>query len=80
MQLGFATEGFSRAYDAEGRGVGDDEFSWGFDGIRQVLWPFKKTFGSLWKQGDVLGFACDMQTFHRSITLYTYAYMHLHML
>ena len=61
MQLGFVTEGFQTSEQSNGKGVGDDDHSWGFDGIRQLLWPKKHgCFGSKWKIGDTLGFACDL--------------------
>ena len=66
MQLGFVTEGFQTSEEADGEGVGS-RHSWGFDGIRQLLWPNKHgAFGSKWKIGDTLGFACDLV--HKSIS------------
>jgi hypothetical protein len=60
MQLGFVTEGF-QSMGQSNNGVGDDDHSWGFDGIRQLLWPKKyDDFGSKWMIGDTLGFACDL--------------------
>lgn len=62
-QLGWMTEGFQATnVPLRGEGVGDDNYSWGFDGIRQKKWGFSgdKAFGSKWKPGDVLGFAADM--------------------
>jgi hypothetical protein len=78
MQLGFVTEGFQTSEKAGGIGVGDDDHSWGFDGIRQLVWPNKRegerigedegegegdgmVFGTEWKIGDTVGFACDLE-------------------
>ncbi len=56
MKLGFVTEGFLTSEQGNGEGVGDDDNSWGFDD-----WPNKHGgFGSKWKIGDTLGFACDL--------------------
>ena len=61
MQLGFVTEGFPLSEHSHDKGVGDLDHSWGFDGIRQLLWPKKHgAFGSKWEIGDTLGFACDL--------------------
>lgn len=60
FQFGFATEGFKAQVGYTGEGVGDDDVSWGFDGVRQQLWPSNKGFGSAWTKGDVLGLACDL--------------------
>ncbi len=56
MKFGFVNEGFQRSEEGNGKGVGDDDTSWGFDD-----WPNKHGgFGSKWKIGDTLGFACDL--------------------
>jgi hypothetical protein len=38
-QIGFAKSGFARVRKKTGKGVGDDDQSWGVDGARQLLWP-----------------------------------------
>jgi hypothetical protein len=63
MQLGFVTEGFptSEQDNDIDLGVGNDDYSWGFDGVHQRLWPNEHgEFGSKWEIGDTLGFACDL--------------------
>jgi ankyrin repeat protein len=62
-QFGWATEGFESSTDkSTGEGVGDNAFSWGFDGLRVSKWGdgSSSTFGAAWQEGDVLGLACDM--------------------
>jgi ankyrin repeat protein len=61
-QFGWATEGFERSTESTGEGVGDNAFSWGFDGMRVSKWGdgSSSTFGAVWQEGDVLGLACDM--------------------
>lgn len=63
-QIGWYTEGFAVSEHSEGQGVGDDAFSWGFDGVRQQKWGNggDSTFGSKWKVGDVLGCAVDLSS------------------
>ena len=51
-QIGWATEGFC-PNSAEGHGVGDDKFSWSFDGGRLLKWHngTSEKFGkSNWKR------------------------------
>ena len=61
-QLGWATEGFHSTPEDTGEGVGDNPFSWGFDGTRKLKWSddTSTAFGDKWNVGDVLGLACDM--------------------
>jgi hypothetical protein len=61
-QFGWATEGFESSTEYTGTGVGDNAFSWGFDGVRVVKWGdgSSSAFGAAWQEGDVLGLACDM--------------------
>jgi hypothetical protein len=61
-QLGWATEGFHSTPQDTGEGVGDNPFSWGFDGTRKLKWSddTSTAFGDEWNVGDVLGLACDM--------------------
>jgi hypothetical protein len=42
--------------------VGDDDASWGFDGMRVQKWghSHNEPFGGLWEEGDVLGLAADL--------------------
>jgi ankyrin repeat protein len=60
-QFGWATEGFESSISTV-EGVGDDAFSWGFDGVRVSKWGdgSSSAFGVKWREGDVLGLACDM--------------------
>ena len=37
-QFGWATEGFRRSKEPTGEGVGDNAFSWAFDGVRVSKW------------------------------------------
>ncbi len=60
-QFGWATQGFESSTQNTQKGVGDNAFSWGFDGIRVSKWGDGKSgFGAEWQEGDVLGLACDM--------------------
>jgi hypothetical protein len=77
-QFGWATEGFnskrsSKTFNTQtwrtvsstkslGEGVGDNVFSWGFDGVGVSKWgdDNSSAFGVKWREGDVLGLACDM--------------------
>ena len=64
-QFGWATEGFESSTVSKNIGdnaVGDNAFSWGFDGVRVRKWGdgSSRTFGVEWREGDVLGLACDM--------------------
>ena len=60
-QFGWATEGFERTEGHSGNGVGDDTYSWGFDGDRIMKWyGGKQPFGKVWTAGDVLGLAIDL--------------------
>ena len=61
LQFGWATEGFERLEGFSGNGVGDDTYSWGFDGDRIVKWNGGgQPFGKVWVAGDVLGLAIDL--------------------
>jgi nucleoredoxin len=61
VQFGVCTDGFDARVDPDGDGVGDDEFSFAVDGVRQRKWP-GQDFGSEWADGHVIGFAIDMGT------------------
>jgi len=62
-QIGWMTEGFESVDDPAGIGVGDDNFSWGFDGVRMLKWGNKaeESFGMQWSEGDILGCAADLE-------------------
>jgi hypothetical protein len=55
-------EGFESSTECTGEGVGENAFSWGFDGMRVRKWGdgSSSAFGVEWEEGDVLGLACDM--------------------
>jgi hypothetical protein len=61
-QFGWATEGFESSTKPTGEGVGDNAFSWGFDGVSVSKRGdgSGSAFGVAWQEGDVLGLACDM--------------------
>jgi hypothetical protein len=61
-QFGWATEGFESNSESSGEGIGDNAFSWAFDGVRVSKWGdgSSSAFGVKWQEGDVLGLACDM--------------------
>jgi hypothetical protein len=44
-------------------GVGDEGLSWGVDGDRVIKWHQgpKGPFGGRWREGDVVGLACDLR-------------------
>ena len=61
--FGWSTEDFASNTDVgKGQFVGDNAFSWGFDGVRVSTWGdgSSSAFGVEWQEGDVLGLACDM--------------------
>jgi hypothetical protein len=61
-QLGWTTEGLESSRECTGEGVEAKALSWGFDGVRVSKWGdgTSSAFGVEWKEGDVLGLACDM--------------------
>jgi hypothetical protein len=61
-QFGWATEGFESSTASKNKGVGDNAFSWGVDGVSVSKWGdgSSSAFGVKWREGDVLGLACDM--------------------
>jgi hypothetical protein len=67
-QYGFATACFERVRGeresvSSKYGVGDDQHSWAVDGGRQIKLHngrLKETYEYTWKQGDVIGLACDL--------------------
>ncbi len=62
-QIGWATHGFEPS-SRNGRGVGDDSHSWGFDGARMQKWPSEGSsrWGENWREGDVIGVAADLDS------------------
>lgn len=49
--------------DGGGLGIGDDEFSVGFDGYRMLLWHSEETeviSMPRWKAGDIVGTLIDL--------------------
>lgn len=62
MQIGWATKD-SSFLNHEGYGIGDDEFSIGYDGCRQRIWydaHSKPHHHSCWRPGDILGLLLDV--------------------
>ncbi|XP_071488869.1 LOW QUALITY PROTEIN: RING finger and SPRY domain-containing protein 1-like [Diadema antillarum] len=62
MQIGWATKN-SKFLNHEGFGIGDDEFSFSYDGCRQLYWYNAKSRPHRhppWKAGDVVGFLLDL--------------------
>ena len=63
MQFGWAEEGFVPK-SSNGLGVGDDIYSWAYDGWRQKKWNGSNvTYGgdAKWKAGDVVGCCIDIE-------------------
>ncbi|KAI8083959.1 uncharacterized protein B0P05DRAFT_535605 [Gilbertella persicaria] len=64
MQVGWVTEHFE--FDPEGgQGVGDDIYSYGYDGDRSKKWhgrftSVKTSYGLKWAEGDVITCAIDL--------------------
>jgi len=61
-QIGWGTSLMPQGNTRLSEGVGDDPFSWGVDGVRQLKWAVPNTgkFGSEWSVGDVVGLACNL--------------------
>lgn len=63
MQLGFASKS-SYFLNHQGCGIGDDQFSVGYDGCRNLIWynalHHNVKHQQTWKQGDVIGFLLDI--------------------
>ena len=66
-QFGFCSPGFESAQTYTGIGVGDDQNSWGVDGMRSRKWrtgadgqDIVEKYMCRWKCEDVLGFAVDL--------------------
>ncbi|XP_071784968.1 RING finger and SPRY domain-containing protein 1-like [Asterias amurensis] len=63
MQIGWATKN-SKFLNQEGYGIGDDEFSFSYDGCRQLLWykaRSRQHRHPMWKAGDIVGFLLDLE-------------------
>ena len=59
-QIGWADVSFEGTA-ADGKGVGDDGFSWAYDGYRSMLWHgYCETWGSKWKMNDIIGCYVDL--------------------
>ena len=76
VQLGWATPSFPRTLDVALTrtrtllGVGDDEHSWGADGLRRKAWhkprgveslPLPDSFPVTWAVGDTIGVGADLE-------------------
>lgn len=63
MQIGFASKS-SNFLNHQGCGIGDDQFSVGYDGCRNLIW-FNASHHTVkqpnWKEGDVIGFLLDIK-------------------
>lgn len=60
IQIGWVDNSYQGS-SQNGSGVGDDKFSWAFDGWRMFLWHEISTdWGSRWAVGDVVGCAIDL--------------------
>lgn len=69
VQIGWVDSAYEGGFD-QGRGVGDDEHSWAYDGWRMYLWhEFSADWGARWAPGDVVGCAVDMDNFTLSFFL-----------
>lgn len=63
MQIGWATKD-SKFLNHEGYGIGDDEFSYAYDGCRQLIWHGARStphHHRPWIPGDVLGLLIDLE-------------------
>ena len=65
-QIGWITPTFQGSgvlsFGLRGKGVGDDRFSFSFDGARKKSWHAgrSKRYGTQWKDGDVVGCCVDL--------------------
>lgn len=63
MQIGWATKD-SKFLNHEGYGIGDDEYSYAYDGCRQLTWHCAQSMPHHhrpWVPGDVLGLLIDLE-------------------
>ena len=68
-QIGWSSKSYRGRSDG-GLGVGDDPFSWGYDGRRVRKWfNGSHSWGRRWKEGDIVGVLCDLDTKVISFTL-----------
>ena len=61
-QVGWALPSF-KPNSRNGEGVGDDKYSWGYDGGRQFIWINRQKIscgGGRWSNGDVIGCSIDI--------------------
>ncbi len=64
MQLGWAADSFTCV--EEGDGVGDDKYSWAYDGYRQQAWhagqgvSYGPQTGAIWQAGDIVTMAISI--------------------
>jgi len=69
-QYGLAGPCFARVLGASGEGLGDDAHSWAVDGTRQRKWHNgEKEWECKWQDGDVIGFACDLDKMQMHVSL-----------
>ena len=60
-QFGFCQMDWTPVNLCDGKGVGDDNQSWGIDGARRLKWHNGKApYEMSWYRGDVVGLACDL--------------------
>lgn len=65
MQIGWATKN-SKFLNHDGFGIGDDEYSFSYDGCRQLLWYQAQSHSHShpsWKEGDILGLLLDIDNY-----------------
>lgn len=60
-----------RTLSIEAKGVGDTDDSWAVDGTRRAKWHGESNqhWGVRWRQGDVIGVACNMRTREMIVSL-----------
>ena len=60
MQIGWVTPNYT-GDASQGNGVGDDTFSWAYDGYRQLRWHngASESWSNKWKTGDTVCLALD---------------------
>ena len=69
-QYGFAAPAFARVLGYSSKGVGDDSHSWSVDGARLCKWHNgKETYPCTFKEGDVIGLACDLNTMQMHVSV-----------
>jgi len=65
MQIGWATKN-SKFFNHDGYGIGDDEYSYAYDGCRQLLWHqahSRRHSHPAWQEGDTLGLLLDLDKY-----------------